>query len=190
MLPMSACIDSAHADVLAIQHSIIVGMAQRLASSKWVISPFRVVSPLTNTRRESPSDYIGLPRDTYGRQVYYDIPDPKLKQATQWLISNPNRINLGRIGLKYKGSSLDKTLITAPRQELDVWSGVITSSFSVDGELVKVSTQGDFDSDAVAFNIESDLVERGDLSVEFDFPYPPIHTTQYKYEVRSRLQKS
>jgi hypothetical protein len=164
-------------------------MAQRLASRKWVSSLFKLESFLTITYRESPADYIGLPRDTYGRQVYYDIPDPNLKQATQWLISNPNRINLGRIGLRYKGSSLDKTLITTPRQELDVWSGVITSSFVVDGELVKVSTQGDFDSDAVAFNIESELVEKGDLSVEFDFPYPPIHTTKYKYEVIPKLRR-
>jgi hypothetical protein len=113
----------------------------------------------------------------------YDIPDPRLKQATQWLISNPNRINLGRIGLKYKGSTLDESLITNPRQELNLWSGVITSSFNVDGKTVRVLTQGDFDSDAVAFDIESELVESGDLHVEFDFPYPPIHTTKYKYEV-------
>jgi hypothetical protein len=154
------------------------------------LSLFKLMRPLTNICRESPSDYTGLPRDTYGRQVYYDIPDPNLKQATQWLISNPNRINLGRIGLNYKGSSLDKALITTPRQELDVWSGVITSSFIVDSKLVKVSTQGDFDSDAVVFNIESELLKRGDLNVEFDFPYPPIHITKYKYEVRLRLRKS
>ena len=142
------------------------------------------IKQLSNTARELPSDYKGLPRDTYGREVYYDIPDPSLKQATQWLISNPNRINLGRIGLRYKGASLDKALITAPRQELDVWSGVITSTFVVDGETVRVLTQGDFESDAVVFDVKSRLVESGDLSVELDFPYPPIHTTKYKYEVR------
>lgn len=132
---------------------------------------------------ELPSDYKGLPRDTYGREVFYDIPDPKLKQATQWLISNPNRINLGRIGLRYNGASLEKSEIAAPLQELDLWSGVITSSFEVAGQAVKVVTQGDSDSDAIAVTIESDLVQSGALQVEFDFPYPPIHSTQYKYEV-------
>ena len=132
---------------------------------------------------ELPSDYKGLPRDTYGREVFYDIPDPRLKQATQWLVGNPNRINLGRIGLRYKGATLNESKITNPLQELDLWSGVITSNFDVNGKAVKVVTQGDFDSDAIAVSIESDLVESGDLQVELDFPYPPIHSTQYKYEV-------
>ncbi|KZM25738.1 uncharacterized protein EKO05_0006052 [Ascochyta rabiei] len=132
---------------------------------------------------ELPSDYKGLPRDTYGREVFYDIPDPKLKQATQWLISNPNRINLGRIGFRYKGATLNESEITKPVQELDLWGGVITSAFEVAGMSVKVVTQGDFDSDAIAVSIESDLVRSGDLQVELDFPFPPIHSTKYKYEV-------
>lgn len=64
-----------------------------------------------------------------------------------------------------------------------MWSGIITSSFKVDGKDVKVVTQGDFDSDSVAFQVESDLVKSGALSVYFDFPYPPVHTTKYKFEV-------
>jgi hypothetical protein len=128
-------------------------------------------------------------RETYGREVYYDLLDPKQKQATQWLISNPNRVNLGRIGLSYQGSTLDASSITESKQELDLWKGTITSTFRVDGKMVKVLTQGDFDSDAVAFSIESDLISRGDLQVEMDFPFPPIHTTKYKYEVRIRLQR-
>lgn len=122
-------------------------------------------------------------RGTYGREVYYDIPDPKLKQATQWLISNPNRVNLARIGLTYRGHTLNESDIEAPRQKLDLWNGTITSTFQVDSQEVKVVTQGDFESDAVAFAIDSDLVASGDLQVELDFPYPPIHTTEYKYEV-------
>lgn len=132
---------------------------------------------------DEPSDYDGVPMDTHGRDVYYDIPDPELPEISQWIIGNPNRVNLGRIGLKYKGDTLSADDIKDPRQELDAWSGIITSTFTVDGEKVKVVTQGDFDSDAVAFDIDSPLIESGHLAVEFDFPYPPIHTTKYKYEV-------
>ncbi|GAB1218223.1 hypothetical protein ATERTT37_007476 [Aspergillus terreus] len=121
--------------------------------------------------------------ETHGREVYYDIPDSKLPQTSQWLISNPNRINLGRIGLRYKGATLSTPQILDPRQELDLWNGVITSTFRVDGKDVKVKTHGDFESDSVVFDIESDLIHSGDLTVEMDFPYPPIHTTKYKYEV-------
>jgi hypothetical protein len=133
--------------------------------------------------RELPSDYKGLPRNTYGREVFYDIPDPTLKQATQWLIGNPNRINLGRIGLQYKGDTLQRSEIANSRQELELWSGTLTSLFEVAGTAVKVVTQGDLDSDAVAIRIDSELILSGDLQVELDFPYPPIHSTKYKYEV-------
>lgn len=110
---------------------------------------------------------------THGREVLYDIEDPDLPEISKWLSANPNRINLGRIGLRYKGDTL--TTITDTFQELDIWNGVITSTFTVDGSHVKVVTQGDFDSDAVAFDIESNLIASGDLQVEFDFPFPPIH---------------
>lgn len=129
------------------------------------------------------SDYHGRPLETHGRNVSYDYPDSNLPLVSQWLIANPNRINLGRIGLRYKNASLSSSLISAPSQELDLWNGLITSSFRVDGQDVKVITQGDFMSDSVAFQIESSLLSSGDLKVELDFPYPPVHTTKYKYEV-------
>ncbi|KAL5342035.1 Six-hairpin glycosidase-like protein [Aspergillus crustosus] len=135
------------------------------------------------TNGEQLSDYTGVEMLTHGRNVSYDIPDPDLPEISQWIIGNPNRINLGRIGLRYKGASLAAAQISNPHQELDVWNGVITSTFEVDGAEVRVVTQGDFESDSVAFEIESSLVKSGTLNVEFDFPYPPIHTTKYKYEV-------
>ncbi|GFF70426.1 hypothetical protein IFM60648_03170 [Aspergillus lentulus] len=132
---------------------------------------------------EKIEDYHGVAMLTHDRNVSYDIPDPGLPQASQWLISNPNRINLGRIGLQYKGEFLTASQISDPRQELDLWSGVITSTFKVDGQLVKVVTQGDLESDSAVFEIQSDLLFSGDLTVGLDFPYPPIHSTKYKYEV-------
>ncbi|ORY55649.1 Six-hairpin glycosidase-like protein [Pseudomassariella vexata] len=135
------------------------------------------------TNGEAVSDYTGVPTLTHGRNVSYDLPDPDLPEVSQWLIGNPNRVNLGRIGLSYKGVTLVATQITEPRQELDLWNGFITSAFKVDGEEVKVVTQADFESDAVAFEINSNLISSGDLKVELDFPYPPMHSTKYKYEV-------
>ncbi|KAL4799499.1 Six-hairpin glycosidase-like protein [Aspergillus venezuelensis] len=135
------------------------------------------------TNGEQLSDYTGVPMLTHGRNVSYDIPDPDLPKVSQWLIGNPNRINLGRIGLRYKNASVATELITNPRQELDLWNGTIISTFDIHGTGVKVITQGDFESDAVAFEIESELLQTGALSVELDFPYPPVHTTEYKYEV-------
>ncbi|KAI5859357.1 Six-hairpin glycosidase-like protein [Durotheca rogersii] len=128
------------------------------------------------TNGEKLSDYHGVEVLTHGRNISYDLEDPNLPEISKWLTANPNRINLGRIGLRYKGDTLPKSLITEPRQELDVWNGTITSTFKVDGRDVKVVTQGDFATDAVAFQIDSDLISTGDLEVELDFPYPPKHS--------------
>lgn len=96
-------------------------------------------------------------------------------------------MNLGRIGLTYRGRTLKQSDIKVPRQKLDLWNGTITSTFQIDGQEIKVVTQGDFESDAVALTIDSDLIESGDLQVDLDFPYPPIHTTEYKYEVSGSM---
>lgn len=129
------------------------------------------------------NDYTGVPVLTHGRNVSYEVPDPALPDVTQWLIGNPNRVNLGRIGLRYNNDTLKADKISDTYQKLDLWNGTITSTFKVDGFDVRIVTQGDFASDAVSFKVESELVQSGDLAVEMDFPYPPIHTTTYKYEV-------
>ncbi|KAK8008196.1 hypothetical protein PG991_010747 [Apiospora marii] len=135
------------------------------------------------TNGEVLDDYTGVAMLTHGRNVSYDIPDPDLPEISQWLIGNPNRVNMGRIGLKFKGQSLSASDISEPRQELHLWNGFITSKFQINRTLVEVVTQCDLETDAVAFEIESDLVASGDLEVEFDFPYPPIHGAEHKYEV-------
>ncbi|KAK7962905.1 uncharacterized protein PG986_003730 [Apiospora aurea] len=122
------------------------------------------------TNGETVDDYSGVPMLTHGRNVSYDIPDPHLPEISQWLIGNPNRINLGRICLKYKGQTLSASCISEPRQELNLWTGCITSKFQVDKTPVEVVTQGDLETDAVAFEIESDLVASGELEIELDFP--------------------
>ncbi|KAK1706351.1 hypothetical protein BDP67DRAFT_622668 [Colletotrichum lupini] len=125
---------------------------------------------------EKLEEYAGVPVVTHGREVVYDLEDPKLPEISKWLSANPNRINLGRISLSYKNETLSS--ITEPRQVLDLWNGVTTSSFKVDGEDVKVVTQGDFDTESVTFDIESVLIFEGTLRVEFDFPFPPIHKVE------------
>lgn len=122
---------------------------------------------------------------THGRNVTYELEDPELPEVSKWLTANPNRINLGRIGLKYKGATLAQSLIEEPWQELDLWNGVINSTFKINGQAVEVITQGDFESDAVTFQIRSSLIASGDLEVEFDFPYPPKHivTSSSDFEI-------
>jgi hypothetical protein len=114
-------------------------------------------------------------RWTHGRLVNYNQPNPAQPLISNWLIQNPQRINLGRIGFSFgEGFNITESDLSAKSQTLDLYSGVITSTFTVFGSQVAVKTTVDPDSDTVALQITSDLLKKGKLGVFFDFPYPPL----------------
>jgi hypothetical protein len=122
----------------------------------------------------SPSDYTGVDWWTHGRLVNYAQPNPTQKDISQWMIANPHRINLGRVGLWFggiSGGNVSEEMLGEKQQVLDLWEGVITSTFSLDGANVLVTTIASPEMDTVAVNISSTLVRTSGLGVFFDFPY-------------------
>lgn len=119
-------------------------------------------------------DYTGVPMDTYGKMIPYEVGDPNKPEITAWLVANPHRFNLGRIGLQMThadGSPVVESDLVNPHQEVDLWKGIIYSSFQIDGEKVEVTTACDPDQDALGVSIKSPLVAQGRIGVFFDFPY-------------------
>jgi hypothetical protein len=91
-----------------------------------------------------------------------------------YLRANPNRIGLGRIGLEMTHADGSKVLITDLKhidQHLDLWAGLVSSTFEVDGMAVHVETVADPDRDEVGIRIESPLISSGRLKVRLAFPY-------------------
>ncbi|NGO74630.1 hypothetical protein G6045_02855 [Streptomyces sp. YC504] len=120
------------------------------------------------------ADYRGTVWDTYGRDVLYWTDDDNEPELHNWLRENPHRANLGRIGLrllKDDGSEAAEADLTDTVQELDPWTGVLRSSFRLDGYAVTVETACHPGKDAVAVRIESPLVRLGRLSLFLHFPY-------------------
>ena len=112
--------------------------------------------------------------DTYGRQIPYDIPNPEQPELSAWLAANPHRFNLGRIGFKLlraDGSAATAGDLSDTRQEVDMWTGIIHSSFKLDGVPVSVKTACHPILDAVGVTVESPLLAKGQVSVFLDFPY-------------------
>jgi hypothetical protein len=97
-------------------------------------------------------------------------------RAGTWLHENPQRIDLGRIGLALRAEP-GAAAVTDPHelqnvhQELDPWTGTIESSFSFAGEQVAVTTVASPDSSTVAFRIVSDLLRDGRAQITLSFPY-------------------
>lgn len=90
------------------------------------------------------------------------------------MIANPHRINLGRVGLWFggiAGGNVTEGILSRKEQVLDLWEGVITSSFTLDSAEVHVTTIANPDTDTIAVNISSTLVRTAGLGVFFDFPY-------------------
>jgi hypothetical protein len=93
--------------------------------------------------------------------------------AGQYLRTNPRNHPLGQLSLDYDkadGTPLAPEDIQEPNQTLDLWTGIVTSQFKLDGVPVKVTTACAPDSDTVALRIESDLVAKGKLRVRLAFP--------------------
>ncbi|KAL4901380.1 hypothetical protein BDW74DRAFT_160366 [Aspergillus multicolor] len=124
----------------------------------------------TTPNQTDPSDYTGMDYWTHGRLVNYAIPNPAEPEISQWLIANPHRVNLGRVGLLYKGRNISVDDLSETVQSLDLYSGVLTSEFILHGQKVAVTTIGDPSSDIVAVDVQSSLLQDGSLGVFFDYP--------------------
>lgn len=97
-------------------------------------------------------------------------------RAGTWLHVNPQRLDLGRIGLILRpgpdaAPEVDPAVLRDPRQRLDLWSGVLTSVFEYAGTEVRVTTVADPHNARVAFRIDTELFARGLASLAVRFPY-------------------
>jgi len=102
--------------------------------------------------------------------------DGKLKGAiNSWMFDNPHNMNLGRLRLMRSGGrNLAPGDIKDLHRTLDLWAGVQTSKYQIDGQEVTVETCVHPQLDLVAVRIESPLVASGDLEVVLDFAYPNL----------------
>ncbi|KAK7054661.1 hypothetical protein VNI00_003124 [Paramarasmius palmivorus] len=126
-------------------------------------------------------DYRGVEWLNHGRPVQYEFSDKNFifgsdDPIEQWLMSNPNRVNLGRIGLLFRGDDGTPLNVTEAQledtsQELDLWTGILTSTFIFDNTPVTVKTVSAQSNDVVGFTITSPLLEKGKLGVFLDFPW-------------------
>ncbi|HZH95377.1 MAG TPA: hypothetical protein VEY06_05805, partial [Flavisolibacter sp.] len=121
-----------------------------------------------------PKDFTRTVRTINGRPVEFEIDNPKQPVLSKWLAANPHAANLGRIGLRLSrkdGSPAAITDLKNPVQHLDLWSGVITSSFDFDGTRVEVKTACHPARDEIGIQVNSALVSKGQLKIALDFPY-------------------
>ncbi len=112
--------------------------------------------------------------DTYGRNVGYITGKTGQEELYDYLRENPHRLHLGQIGFwlrRSDGSEAKVSDISNIEQKLDLLTGIIHSSFTFDGQAVKVRTAANPQMDILTVGVASPLIEGSRLAVQFAFPY-------------------
>jgi protein-glucosylgalactosylhydroxylysine glucosidase len=113
--------------------------------------------------------------DKHDRKFVYPASSTSNPQPeAAYLRGNPHRFGLGRIGLemtKNDGTSVAITDLKNIDEQIDLWTGVATSTFDIEGSQVHVVTAVHPTRDEVAIAIESPLIAAGRLKIRIAFPY-------------------
>jgi hypothetical protein len=109
--------------------------------------------------------------DTHGRPVPYLTSAKGQEPTFNWLRENPHRLHLGRISFDFGARKVTPADLTAIDQTLDLWTGLLTSRFKLDGVDVHVETTGAGEADAIAVRVRSPLLASGALAISIAFPY-------------------
>ena len=114
---------------------------------------------------QQPEDFRFTDWDTHGRNVGYATSAKGQEKLYSWLRENPHRINLGKISLLVDGKPVVAGDLTQVRQELDLWSGLITSRYALAGMPIEVETCCHPTRDLIAVRFSRPV------SVAIAFPY-------------------
>lgn len=106
-----------------------------------------------------------------GKVKYAVQAQPGNEAVYQWLRQNPHRYHLVQIGFLYEGQMISEREIGDVKQTLDLYTGIINSSFTLYGERVCVTTVCHQEKDCLGWEIKSALCETGRLQVMLRFPY-------------------
>jgi len=119
-----------------------------------------------------------------GRKVTYASEKrPGNEEVYDWLRQNPHRLNLGRIGLYRHSKEIKIQQLHSIKQELDLYQGILHSTFHVEDEAVQVETVCHYEQDVVGFKITSHALETGELTVKLTFPYGSSDITASNWKV-------
>jgi hypothetical protein len=100
--------------------------------------------------------------------------------AGAYFRENPHPIPLGQISFVYEGQPLTPDDLGNIAQTLDLWTGVVRSTYTIGGQPVTVETVAHAERSAMAARIESPLLKTGALQVRLRFPYSHQSGTRNK----------
>ena len=123
-----------------------------------------------NTEHFKPEEALKAYDFGRGQEEWYacQFKEPgRPREAAEWLRENPHRLHLGIVGLEL-GTDLKPEDITNANQTLDMWKGLITSRFKINGTDYLVKTVCHPKRDVIA----TAIVDKAHTGICLRFPYP------------------
>ncbi len=114
---------------------------------------------------------------SHGRKVPYAVQwkEGRPKEAGDFLRQNPHRLQLGNVGLEIlnkEGIAASPNEISNVHQELNPWTGIITSYFELEGKSLTVETLCSQQADRIGVSMKGSLLAEGRVRLKIKFPYP------------------
>ena len=109
--------------------------------------------------------------EVHGHIATYPVSQAGQKEMYWWLRKNPHRFNLGKLSFMLNWKRIDAKQLISISQKLDLWRGVITSNYKLDGVPVTVVTTCHPGLDMLAVQVRSSLIDTKRLSVQVAFSY-------------------
>lgn len=97
------------------------------------------------------------------------------QDAADYYRVNPHRLHLGYVGLELTastGEKIEAKEIQNINQTLDLWNGTVISRYMIGGDSVLTKSSVHPDYDQVSVELNSALIKKGAMKVNFRFPYP------------------
>ncbi|MBN2533184.1 MAG: hypothetical protein JXB88_09850 [Spirochaetales bacterium] len=145
----------------------------------WHTTPF-------SREKDSPgrNDFHLTPYKVNNRTVKYPSKSNGQEDAYHWLRKNPHRLHLGRIGLELSlknGNGFCPGDLHTIKQKLDMWNGLLYSSFSVEDHTLFIKTCCHPELDVISILIRSSLLCRKKIRIKIAFPYgsPDINAADW-----------
>lgn len=143
-------------------------------SEKYNTIPLCSMSNLVWAEREvtSPKPYESFVRASNGKEIKYmsDTSSPYYSEHRL----NAYKFNLFKLAFTFQGKRLDLEAVTDIHQELDLYSGEITSQFKYSGESVKVKTVISQNRNNLCVEVVTNLIGLG-ICLSFDAPSPKLN---------------
>jgi len=119
-----------------------------------------------NPEEYAPKDALKAFDFGRGRKEWYScqFKTGREKASSDYLRANPHRVHLGTVGF----ADMEVEKITHIDQTLNMWDGVISSSFKYNGKRIKVQTSCDVNKSKVVALIEDPTKHE----IAIRFPYP------------------